>query len=147
MFVGVADDPSDARKLGNLLRCPLRVASGNHDVAPGVMTMDTTNHLAHFGVGRSGNRAGIQDREVALLRAHNLFEACLNQLPFESGAICLAGPTSEIEKMKRSHEQNAILPESLPDLPGDCHQSRARVIVVVLATGKDAGNRAPAADS
>jgi hypothetical protein len=65
--------------------------------------MDAANHLADFGVGGGGHRARIQNGNLALLRGWRFFEACVQELPLERGAICLACATAEIEQVKRGH--------------------------------------------
>ena len=71
--------------------------------------MDAADQLANFRISGSRNGAGIQDRDLALLKARDLFEPRLKQLLLQGGAIGLTGATAEIEDVKCSHAQNRIV--------------------------------------
>lgn len=111
VFVGIAHHPADALQTGDLFRGALGVAARNQNPALGIASMDAPHKLAHFRVGRRGDRAGVQDRDLALFKICRFLKSGLKQLLLQRGAIRLAGAATEIEKLECRHGENTIVTE------------------------------------
>jgi hypothetical protein len=69
VLVRISYDPLDARQFSDFSRSALGVASGDHNSALRIRAVDAADDLAHFGVGRRGHRARIEDGDLAILSA------------------------------------------------------------------------------
>ena len=63
-LVGVTYNQCHARKLRDLFGSTLRITAGNDDTRIGILSMDTANDLANFGIRGIRDRAGIEDHEL-----------------------------------------------------------------------------------
>jgi hypothetical protein len=109
VLVRVSDYPSDALQPRNFIRGALGIAACHDDPTPGIHPVQATDELACFSVCRCGDRASIDDRELALLGARALRKTSLKQLLLEGGTIGLAGPATKIDKVKRHHQVLSII--------------------------------------
>jgi len=66
MFVGVADDQTDAGQGCNLFGCTLGVASRNNDLRFRIVPAEPADRGARILIGARGNGAGIQHHDGGL---------------------------------------------------------------------------------
>jgi len=95
MLVGIADHGGDAREGGDLFGGALGVASGDDNFGQRVLALHATNGGPRVLIGGGGNRTRIQDDEIGACRGRAVEPASL-ELTFESSAIGLRGPASEV---------------------------------------------------
>ena len=103
MFVGVADDFGHSRQCRDFLRRALRITSGDHDPAFGILAMNAANGSAGIAVGGGGHGARVQDDDFRLRDFFGTLKPAVAELVFQRGAICLGGPAAEILYVKRRH--------------------------------------------
>lgn len=103
MFVGVADDLGYARQGGDFFWGALGVASGDDDLAVGILTVDAADGSSGIVVGGSSDRASIQDDDFGAGGASVTLEAALLELALDGGAIGLGGAASEILDIESCH--------------------------------------------
>ena len=73
--------------------------------------MDAPHQLTYFRIGRRGDGAGVQDRDLAGFKIRSFLESRLKQLLLQRGAIRLAGAATEIEEVKGFIDHKGILAE------------------------------------
>lgn len=64
VLVRITDDPGDSGKRGKFFGSALRVASGGDDARGGILAVNAADGFASFGVGGSGDGAGVEDDDV-----------------------------------------------------------------------------------
>ena len=106
VLMRIAHYPRHARERRDFLRCALGVAARDQYFARRVGSMDAPDDLPDLRVGAGGNRARVQDGDLAFLDALGFLEARSEQPRLESRPVRLACPATEIEKMKRFHRRN-----------------------------------------
>ena len=101
VLMGIPHYPHHAGERRDFLRRSLGVAACDQYFARRVGSMDAPDDLPDFRVGAGGNRAGVQDGDLALLDALGFLEARSEQPCPKSRPVRLACPATEIEEMKQ----------------------------------------------
>ena len=103
-FVGIADDPGDARECNKFLRGALGVASGDDDAGGGILRMDFSNGGAGLRIGGGGHGASIYDNDAGGGGIGCGGKAAVEQLAFDGGAIGLRGAAAELLDVESGQE-------------------------------------------
>jgi len=101
--VGIAHDPGDTGKHGQLFWSTLGVASGNDDADGGIGGVKLSNGIAGLGVGRGGDGAGVDDDDVGDGGCDGGSAAAVEQLALEGGTIRLCGAATELFDEESGH--------------------------------------------
>ena len=102
-FVGVADDPGNARKGSKLFGSALSVAAGDDDAGAGIGGVELANGVAGLGVGGGGDRTSIDHDDVGVRGFARRSKAAFEELALEGGAISLSGAAAELFDVKGGH--------------------------------------------
>ena len=95
-LVRISHHPLDARHPRQFPRGALRVAARDQNARPRVLAMYPANGLTHVVVGRGGDRAGVQHHQVGGGALTGRVESLGCQQRFQSRAVRLRSPASEI---------------------------------------------------
>jgi hypothetical protein len=95
-FVGIAYDPGDTGKRGQLFGSTLGVAAGDDDADGRVGGVKLSDGVAGLGVGGSGDGAGVDDDDVGSSGRGGSGATAVEQLALEGGAIGLRGAATEL---------------------------------------------------
>jgi len=102
VFVGVANDATDAGQGGDFRGSTLSVTSGDDDFSQRILALHAADGGAGILIGGMRNRAGVQDYEVGVGRG-GAGQAAGFELAFERGAVGLGGAASEIFDVVSAH--------------------------------------------
>ena len=102
-LVGISNHPFDARHGRQFIGRALRVAAGHQDARRGILAMHAAQRLAHIVVRGGCDCAGIQNHQVRMAALGRRFQSLGGKQRFESGAIGLGSPASEILHEKLIH--------------------------------------------
>src|SRR5215469_18071368 len=100
VFMRVADDASNSAKRGNLSRRPLRVTSGNHDLAAGIFAAEAPNGGPRILFSGGRNRASVENHPFCRVQTGGTVQSSLPELVFNGSAVGLRGATTEIFYVK-----------------------------------------------
>jgi hypothetical protein len=102
-FVGIADDPGDARKSGELFGSALGIAASDNKADGGVGGVKFANGVAGLGIGGGGDSAGIDDDDVGGSGRGGGSAAAVEQLALDGSTISLRGAATELFDEERRH--------------------------------------------
>ncbi len=94
--MGIAHHVRDARKRGEFLRGPLRVAARRDDAGRGITGVYFADGIAGLGICGCCNRARIHHNDVRLGTIGNGHAAAIPKLSFNSSGVGLGGATAEL---------------------------------------------------
>ena len=103
MFMRVADDLRDAGQGGKFFGRPLGVATGHHDLCPGIFAVDPANGGAGVLIGGGGDRAGVQDDDFGVAQPASTLQSQILELAFDGRAVGLGRPAPKILYVKTCH--------------------------------------------
>jgi hypothetical protein len=103
MFMRVADYATYARQSDDFFRGTLRITTGDHDPGFRIFTMNAADGGAGVLVRGGGHGAGVENYESSVCRLTGALQTALSKLMFESSAVCLGRPASEIFHEERRH--------------------------------------------
>jgi len=103
MLVGISNYLRDPGQSGDLFRCPLRITTRHHDLAVGIVSLNTPNRGARVLVSCCGHSAGIQNDNVSFVQSCCWLQSAINELLLYSGAIRLRRSTAKILYVKTWH--------------------------------------------
>jgi len=122
MLVRVADDQADPCQGRDFFGSPLRIAAGHDDLCLRILPLQPADGRACILVGRRRNRARIQHHHGGMRRGRSASQTMLFELAFESGAVGLRGPASEVFYIVGRHfsmvAQTSRLHRQSPRRPG-----------------------------
>ena len=104
MFVGVADDETDAGQRRNLFGRALRIATRHHDSRPRILSPDAPDGGARILIRACGHGASVHHDDGSLRWSRGACHPALLELAFESGAVSLSGATAEILYIVSRHD-------------------------------------------
>ena len=93
-------DPGQSR---NFLRRSLRVATRDHDLALGILALNSADGSTGILIGGGGYRTGIQNDYLGFLQSSCYFQSTLKKLALYGSAIRLRRPTAKILYVKTRH--------------------------------------------
>ena len=106
--MAVADHGVDAGQRGDLLRRPLRIASGDQDARSGVFPVHAAQEGAGGAVRLCGHTAGIGNDHVGPGGAQSRAQAAMAQFGAYDLAVCPAGTASEVLNVVFCHVVSLI---------------------------------------
>ena len=104
MLVGIADHHANTGQRRQLSGRALCVAACHQNPCRRILTMDAANGGARVLVCRCGHGAGIQDYNFGRVGIARAFQAAIEQLALNRGAIGLRRATAEILHVIRRHQ-------------------------------------------
>ena len=102
-LVGIADNPGDARKSGELFGGALGVATGDDDAGGGVCGVKLSDGVAGLRFGGGRDRAGVHDDNVSGRGFGCGGATAIEQLALDCGAVGLRGATAELLDIEGGH--------------------------------------------
>ena len=108
MLVRITDDYTYSRELRQFLWGTLRITTGDKDLSLGILPVDATDAGADILVGRSGDRAGVENNDRSVMRDGGAVEAAVKQFALDGGAVGLGGAAAEVFNEEAGH--GAIIP-------------------------------------
>ncbi len=109
--MGIADDPGDAGKGGQLFGSALGIAASDDDADMGVGGAKLADGVASLGVGGGCDGARVDDDDVSSGGRGGRRETTVEQLPLEGGTIGLRGATTELFDEKSRHRDPSPAPQ------------------------------------
>jgi hypothetical protein len=99
----ISDYSRHTRQGGNFLRRALRVTAGHHDLAIGILALNSPNGGARVLVGGRGYGTCIEYDNVGGIQSGCCFQATFAELALYSGAVGLRRSTAKILYVKARH--------------------------------------------
>ncbi len=99
----VAEDESDAGYGGQFFRGPLGVTACHQYLGRRVLAVNAANGGAYVLVGRSRDRARVQDDDLGVLRRPGGMPTALRELALDGGAVGLGCAATEVLNEIRRH--------------------------------------------
>ena len=103
MLVGIADHTRHTRQGGDFRGGALGIASGDHDAAGGIFTVDAANRRPGVLIGGRCHRTRIQHDDVGESRCRHGVQTVFTQLLLNGGTIRLSRPAAKILNVETSH--------------------------------------------
>jgi len=101
--VGIADDPGDAGKGGELFGSALGIATSDDDADGGIGGVKLTNCIAGLGVSGRRDGAGVDDHDVCGSGSGGTGATAVEQLALKGGTIGLRGAAAELFDEEGGH--------------------------------------------
>ena len=101
--MGISHHQRYAVERSQLLRRPLRVASGHQNAALRIHPLQPAYRCARVFIRALGHRAGIQHDNFSVASRPGALKSALQKLPFECRPIRLRGAAAKILYVEASH--------------------------------------------
>src|SRR5438045_1496609 len=113
-FVGIADDPGNARESCEFFGGALGVAPSDNQADGRVGSVKFANGVAGLCVGGGGDGAGVEDNDVGSCGRGGGGETAVKQLALDGGTIGLRGAAAELFDEESRHLKKRIYTEFAP---------------------------------
>lgn len=107
--MGIADDPSDAGKGGELFGGSLGVTASDDEASGRVLRVDLADGVASLSIGSGSDRAGIENDDVCCGGSRSGGATAFEELALEGSAVCLGGAAAELLDEKGGHTIPCLL--------------------------------------
>jgi hypothetical protein len=99
-FMGIPHDAGHAFDPSDLLWSPLRITSRYNNFGPWILPVHPPDHLTGFGIGRMGDRAGVNDDDVRVFPVLGSAKMMIQERLLNGRPVRLRRPTAKIDDVK-----------------------------------------------